>query len=59
MALEEILGGFPLTFPPLVESWLEQTLEELSHASESCSSVEEVKFLIIFFIFFVSLAFFT
>lgn len=45
--MEEILGGLPLAFPPLVEVWLEQSLVELGHASERSSAVKEVEFLVI------------
>ena len=43
--MQEVLGRLPLTFAPFVENWLEETLVELGHASESCSTEEEIKLL--------------
>jgi hypothetical protein len=48
--LEEVLSRFPFSFSPFVQAWLEEALKELCHASEGCSSVEEVKLLVVFFI---------
>jgi hypothetical protein len=43
--MQEVLGRFPLTFTPLVKNWLEEAFVELRHASEGCSTEEEIKFL--------------
>lgn len=48
--MEEVFGGFSLALSPFVEVWLEESLVELSHASESCSSVEEVELFVILFV---------
>jgi hypothetical protein len=48
--LQKVLGGLSLSFSPLVKDWLEQALEELSHASECSSPVEEVKLFVVLFI---------
>jgi hypothetical protein len=48
--MEEVLGRFSFSLSPFVEVWLEETFVELGHASESSSSVEEVKLFIIFFV---------
>lgn len=46
--MQEVLGGFPLSFAPLVKDWLEEALIELGHAPEGCSSEEEIEFLRLF-----------
>jgi len=48
--LQKVLGGLSLALSPLVKDWLEETLEELGHAPESCPSVEEVELLVVLFI---------
>ena len=47
MIMKEVLRRFLLAVPPLVKTWLEETFVELSHGSESCSPVEEVKLLVL------------
>ena len=49
--LQEILGRLSLAFSPLVKDWLEEALEELCHAPESCPSVEEVELLVVLLVF--------
>ena len=51
--MKEVFGRFSLTFSPFIEVWFEETFVELSHASEGCSSVEEIEFFIIFLVHFV------
>jgi hypothetical protein len=48
--MEEVFGGFALSFSPFVEIWLEKAFVELSHASESSSTVEEVKLFVVFLV---------
>jgi hypothetical protein len=48
--LQKVLGRLSLTLSPFVKDWLEEALEELSHTPESSPSVEEIKFLVIFFV---------
>ena len=47
--LNKILGALPLSFSPLVQNRLEESLIELSHGSEGGSAVEKVELLIILF----------
>ena len=47
--MKEVFGGFSLALSPFVEVWLEESLVELSHASESCPPVEEVKLFVVLF----------
>lgn len=48
--MEEVFGRFALSFSPFVKVWLEKAFVELSHASESSSTVEEVKLLVVFLV---------
>lgn len=52
--MKEVFGGFAFSLSPLVEIWLEEAFVELSHASESSSSVEEVKLLVVFLVDFLN-----
>jgi hypothetical protein len=48
--LQKVLGRLSLAFSPLVQDWLEEALEELGHAPESCPPVEEVELLVVLFV---------
>lgn len=47
--LDEILGALSFAFSPFVQSWFEESLVVLGHASEGSSSIEEIELFVIFF----------
>jgi hypothetical protein len=49
--MKEVLGVLALTFPPLVEIWLEETFVELGHGPECSSAVEEIKLLVVLLVY--------